>query len=229
MKYKNIGITVLINAVLLLLIYSFSSNNGKIENVVKYENSSISGEALFLKNCAACHGIDRKGNPPVFPSLVSVNQRLERDSIGRLLLIGRNVMPSFTHLSESERVAIIGFLFGENTESEIIKEFSLEESGRNLFVANCSRCHKMQTEEQEPIGQKSCGMQPAVLGGISSKYELDEFEYIVNSGPCYMPSFEHLKREDKAAIYAYLKSFEDEKSGITVFSEKKGCRMGCGR
>jgi hypothetical protein len=34
------------------------------------------GAAIFRENCAMCHGMDRSGFPPMFPSLVDVSQRL---------------------------------------------------------------------------------------------------------------------------------------------------------
>lgn len=229
MKLK--GISFILVMLTMFLLYSFSSDDGgRIILIGDTEAGVITGEALFLKNCAACHGVDRKGNPPVFPSLVSVNERLEKDSIFNLLQTGRKVMPSFAHLSQSEKTAIVGFLFGEETESEMITDLSPEEAGKNLFVANCSRCHKTEQDDIRPADQISCGMQPAVLGGISEKYDLESFEYIVNTGPCYMPSFEHLNKEDKTAIYTYLKSFEDESNVITGNSRRRGYgMMRCGR
>jgi len=225
-------ISFILTAITMLLLYGFSAKKGGFSDLPSGDtiNGLITGEDLFLKNCAACHDIDRKGNPPVFPSLVSVNERLEKDSIFRLLQTGRNIMPSFAHLSQSEKIAIVGFLFGEETESEMITYLSPEEVGKNLFVANCSRCHKTEQNDISPADQKSCGIQPAVLGGISEKYDLESFEYIVNTGPCYMPSFAHMAQEDKTAIYTYLKSFEDKSAGITENSRRRGCGMiRCGR
>lgn len=74
---------------------------------------SASGPALFTQICAACHGLDRKGNlAQNIPSLLDVGQRLKLPDILALLQTGRGVMPSFAFLSEPQRTAVAGFLLG---------------------------------------------------------------------------------------------------------------------
>ena len=34
------------------------------------------GARLYFNHCAACHGVDRAGHPPEFPSLVGITERL---------------------------------------------------------------------------------------------------------------------------------------------------------
>lgn len=71
------------------------------------------GEGLYSQLCAACHGIDRKGNPAQnVPSLVEVAQRLKKSDVMSLLQTGRNVMPSFAFLNEVQREQLASFLFG---------------------------------------------------------------------------------------------------------------------
>jgi len=206
-------------------LYGFISEhpNTNVAQTISREQSTVSGDQLFQKNCAACHGIDRQGNPPAFPSLVSVSERLQKYQVKKLLQTGRNAMPSFTHLSEQEREAITGFLFGETTFAEQATEITPEQNGQRLFIANCSRCHKATPDDQQPPDQREWGMQPAVLGGITSRYELENFRQILNSGPCYMPSFSFLEDKDKTDIYAWLGSINaPPRTGNKMY---KGCRM----
>ena len=209
-------------------LYGFISEhpNTNVAQTISREQSTVSGDQLFQKNCAACHGIDRQGNPPAFPSLVSVSERLQKYQVKKLLQTGRNAMPSFTHLSEQEREAITGFLFGETTFAEQATEITPEQNGQRLFIANCSRCHKATPDDQQPPDQREWGMQPAVLGGITSRYELENFRQILNIGPCYMPSFSFLEDKDKTDIYTWLQTIEDL-SAETSTLKGMSCRMKC--
>jgi len=77
---------------------------------------STSGQALFTQICAACHGLDRKGNAAQnVPSLEGVAQRLKLPDILALLQTGKGVMPSFAFLSEAQRTAVAHHLFGLET------------------------------------------------------------------------------------------------------------------
>jgi quinoprotein glucose dehydrogenase len=72
-----------------------------------------SGEAIFNQICAACHGLDRKGNAAQnVPSLVGVEQRLKKPEVLALLNTGKGVMPSFGFLTEAQRSAVVDHLFG---------------------------------------------------------------------------------------------------------------------
>jgi quinoprotein glucose dehydrogenase len=74
---------------------------------------SASGQALFTQICAACHGVDRKGNAAAnIPSLEGVAQRLKLPEVLALLQTGKGVMPSFAFLSEAQRTAVANFLLG---------------------------------------------------------------------------------------------------------------------
>ena len=224
-KKYLIGLAVIIA---LPLIYGFTAKyvESGNEELLNKDQVMVTGEQLFQKNCSACHRIDMTGNPPVFPSLVKVNERMKKNEVMELLQTGRNVMPSFAHITKAERLAIAGYLFGETTETEMVTDITPTENGNSLFVANCARCHKTNPGDPQPPDQKEWGMQPAILGGITDRYKPEEFGRILNSGPCYMPSFETLETTDKNDIYAYLETFERE---VVTNSRENGmgCQMRC--
>jgi quinoprotein glucose dehydrogenase len=68
------------------------------------------GKALYITNCSACHGADRKGSPGQFPDLTGIGFRRTVDEISGLIGSGSGKMPSFLQLSEDDRKAIAGFL-----------------------------------------------------------------------------------------------------------------------
>ena len=72
-----------------------------------------SGDAIFTQICAACHGMDRKGNVAQnVPTLIGVEQRLKPADVLTLLQTGKGVMPSFGFLSDAQKQAVTDHLFG---------------------------------------------------------------------------------------------------------------------
>jgi quinoprotein glucose dehydrogenase len=68
------------------------------------------GEIFYKRNCAVCHGEDKKGNSS-FPPLVDIGSRLKPGDVKTLLQSPRGMMPSFNVLPEQDKDAIIAFLF----------------------------------------------------------------------------------------------------------------------
>ncbi|HTL56765.1 MAG TPA: PQQ-binding-like beta-propeller repeat protein [Candidatus Limnocylindrales bacterium] len=77
------------------------------------------GAQLFAQICAACHGLDRRGNRAQnVPSLVGVGQKLKTDEVVRLLGTGRGVMPSFGFLSERQKTLLAATVLGVEEVSD---------------------------------------------------------------------------------------------------------------
>jgi quinoprotein glucose dehydrogenase len=75
-----------------------------------------SGHQMYNQLCAACHGIDRAGDPlRTIPSLVGVEQRVKREDAVLQLETGKGVMPSFAFLSRRQRELVTAYAFGEET------------------------------------------------------------------------------------------------------------------
>jgi len=72
------------------------------------------GRLLYRQHCAACHGLDRAGDPQgQYPPLTAVNRTLTRAAVDRLIANGKGVMPSFGMLTASQRRALVADLFGD--------------------------------------------------------------------------------------------------------------------
>ena len=68
------------------------------------------GQGLYIDNCSACHGVDRKGNGLAIPSLMGIGNRLKKEEIAHIVSTGQGRMPSFPAISVTDRNAIIDFL-----------------------------------------------------------------------------------------------------------------------
>ena len=99
------------------ILYVNGNEMAWILNMVETKKSGseplASGEAIFTQICAACHGIDRKGNVAQnVPTLHGVEQKLKKADVLALLKTGRGVMPSFGFLSERQQDMVADHVLG---------------------------------------------------------------------------------------------------------------------
>lgn len=66
------------------------------------------GAMIYRKNCTSCHGLERKGNPPVYPALTDLEK--PEEEIRSVIRDGKGIMPAFTQLSQREVNAVTTFL-----------------------------------------------------------------------------------------------------------------------
>lgn len=70
------------------------------------------GRVTYLQHCGACHGTEKKGIPPTFPSLVALKGRKPEREILEKIRKGGGAMPGFKGvLSAAEERAIMAFLY----------------------------------------------------------------------------------------------------------------------
>ncbi len=95
------------------------------------------GRQIYKKNCASCHGMDRMGVPPIYPSVINLNK--EDAEIAETIRNGKNIMPAFSQFNEKELTAITGFInSNELTIDNEVKHDSTKvrylHEGYNLFL-----------------------------------------------------------------------------------------------
>ena len=122
------------------------------------------GAAVYASKCAMCHGKERQGNAPIFPSLIGVKSRLSDDQIKNIIHNGRGKMPPVGELPAADLTALLHFL-GSTTETApgggmaetpnaSAPEASAKlntaplpvhseqaEKGKGIFEQNCAFCH----------------------------------------------------------------------------------------
>ncbi|MEO5593234.1 MAG: PQQ-binding-like beta-propeller repeat protein [Chitinophagaceae bacterium] len=78
--------------------------------------NTLTGTNLYGVYCASCHGKDLAGNHDgSIPSLLSIEKRIKEEAVRKVLEKGRAMMPSFSHVPEEQRRAIIDFLFNRKS------------------------------------------------------------------------------------------------------------------
>jgi len=71
------------------------------------------GQTIYVQRCQSCHGPDLGGLGNL-PSLVDVTSRLGPDALREVISGGRQAMPPFRDLSESDMGALLAFLANPN-------------------------------------------------------------------------------------------------------------------
>lgn len=66
------------------------------------------GLQIYQSRCMACHGSDRQGNPPAIPALAKLD--LSRPEYKAVIKRGRNVMPAFSQLTDTELEALAAYV-----------------------------------------------------------------------------------------------------------------------
>ena len=92
------------------LLYVNSNEQPWIIRMVTHDTTS-----LYNNNCASCHGADRRGAPPSFPSLVGIGERQSRQQIAAIIREGTGRMPGFSYLGRGVNEIVEYLLTGKDT------------------------------------------------------------------------------------------------------------------
>ncbi len=173
------------------------------------------GAATYISQCAVCHGSERKGSPPEFPSLTDVTARLSTEQIAATIHGGRGRMPSFPNLQGARLEAVLAYLrtgedkAGPNTgpdngpdgapvavHSGARGMAGEDKAGATSYAAHCAICH----------GADTAGIQPGFpsLVGVGQRLQTQQIRNLVLQGKGRMPAFHHIGDGELAALLRYL-------------------------
>ena len=68
------------------------------------------GLTTYQNQCAACHGSDRAGSPPTFPSLVEATKHMTAAEMAQVVHHGRGRMPSFTQIDDATLQTLLEYV-----------------------------------------------------------------------------------------------------------------------
>jgi quinoprotein glucose dehydrogenase len=158
------------------------------------------GTMIYQTQCAICHGGDRAGDPPAFPSLLNIDKRLTPTQIAEIIHNGKGRMPGFSSLQDVRLNQIMEFLSRAGTGGPSLASTSgrggTDPVGGELYAKNCAICHG-----DDRLGAPS--NYPGLLG-VRSRLEDTQIAEIIHSGKGRMPGFPKLTAIDTAAILRFL-------------------------
>jgi ubiquinol-cytochrome c reductase cytochrome c subunit len=171
------------------------------------------GRALFLANCASCHGMDATGRNNA-PSLIGVGPASVDFQVGTGRMPLRQDAPqapqgtnTFTDEQIAQMAAYIGSLGpGPGVPSEEDVDYTKGDASRGatIFRTNCAMCHNFAGKG----GALTRGKYAPNLDGTSPTHIYEA----MLTGPQSMPVFDDrtISPQDKRDIIAYLKLTEQQ-------------------
>ncbi|MGO9939091.1 MAG: c-type cytochrome [Terracidiphilus sp.] len=172
--------------------------------LIPRETKAGLGEQIYQDQCAMCHGADRAGAPPEFPSLVDIDKRLTAQKITDTIHAGTERMPSFPNIADEHLQALLDYLHtggsaGSKSElgspQEQLKE-GTDAAGAAVYSDRCAICH----------GDRREGIPPAfpMLLGVGNRLTGPQITELVHGGKGRMPPMPDLVGPDLEALLRYL-------------------------
>ncbi|GAB3258760.1 hypothetical protein GCM10027347_22330 [Larkinella harenae] len=91
------------------------------------------GQTLYMTYCASCHGKDKNGDEPNYPSLIGLRNRMSREAALAKIKRGGGKMPAFASVVQGKEQGIISFLFDRVRNSSKVTKL---ETGQTLKGAD---------------------------------------------------------------------------------------------
>jgi quinoprotein glucose dehydrogenase len=78
-------------------------------------------QALYLNQCAVCHGEKMAGSPPAIPALTGLGGRISSSQVLATIKNGKGRMPGFSNLNDDELYALLAYVMsgGKETGKEV--------------------------------------------------------------------------------------------------------------
>lgn len=167
---------------------------------LKENRGGSPGQVLYQTQCAICHGGDRAGNPPAFPSLVGIDKRLTPQQIAENVHNGKGRMPGFPTITDSRFTQLLDYLQNPGTlvssPSSTLALGGTDPAGLKLYAKHCAICHG-----DDRLGAVS--NYPGLLG-VRSRITDEQLLTQIHNGKGRMPGFPKLTAMENAAILRFL-------------------------
>lgn len=193
------------------------------------EEDVQAGEALFLANCATCHGrnaeglTDSEGNT-LGPSLIGVGAAAVDFQVGTgrmpMQASGPQAQGKPAQMDEEQTRQLAAYVASLGPGPSVPDEEALDtslgdaEAGGEIFRVNCAMCHNAAGAG----GALTRGKYAPALTGVEPRHVYQAMA----TGPQNMPVFSdtNLSPEDKRDVITYLESLEETGSpgGISLGS-----------
>lgn len=160
------------------------------------------GEQLYRSQCAMCHGINRVGSPPAFPSLVGITARMSAKKITGNIRNGSGRMPAFPNIDAPGLAALLSFLATPVSDRDA-KELAAAPAAaapsgpiNPTYQQRCALCHGDHLQGVAPSF-------PAILG-VGNRLTTAQLTQLIQKGGKLMPPLPDIEGKDLAALLAWL-------------------------
>lgn len=158
------------------------------------------GEQVYKAQCAMCHGGDRAGDPPTFPSLVGIENRMPVEKLTDTIHKGAGRMPSFPDIKNDHLRALIDYLRSD-VEGGEKKELSVAQTQTNspggaIYQEHCAVCH----------GDRMEGIAPSfpMLKGVGHRLSATQISDLIHKGKGRMPPMPGLSGPTLESLLQFL-------------------------
>jgi glucose dehydrogenase len=169
------------------------------------------GEAIYRSQCSVCHGSDRSGSPPGFPSLIGISKKLKDAEITATIHQGKGRMPTFPNLTDSQVTSLLAFLREDPTTSagtqpasdkqemaSITAEPAIDDpKAAAAYKKNCAICHDDHMEGIPPTFP--------MLFGVGQRLSKEQVVALIHQGKGRMPAFPNLQSEELDSLLRFLR------------------------
>lgn len=186
------------------------------------------GEKIYQSQCAVCHGIERKGAPPDFPSLVNIEAELDAQKITQTIKQGAGRMPAFPNIEDAGIQALLEYLHTD--DSSVASSKSEEKSstppslqqelntnnpvGANIYRTHCAVCHGDHMEGRPPTFPS--------LVGVGNRLPSEQIAELIHKGKSPMPPMPDVQGADLEALLRYLGVRPDSKPSTSASNSPGG-------
>jgi quinoprotein glucose dehydrogenase len=132
------------------ILYVKSSDSPEIDILQKVEPAQKAstkspfsrGKAIYMSHCSNCHGRDKRGIEPDYPSLIDLEKRFTKETALAKIKQGSGRMPAFANILPGKEEAIIAFLFD-------LKDQKVSRIEADLFEIHSNRSSTNEAEQPD--------------------------------------------------------------------------------
>ena len=99
------------------------------------ENAGNTPKALYMSQCAVCHGEKMAGSPPAIPSLVGVADRMSAADVVATVKNGKGRMPGFANLADDQISGLLSYVMSGGGAKEPISAIEPENAGKEMMTS----------------------------------------------------------------------------------------------
>ena len=195
------------------ILYVNANEMAWLGGLVESIRGGSPGAQVYQEQCAVCHGVDRAGAPPAFPSLVGIDKRINSQKITDAVKQGTGRMPSFPNIDEKKLASLLDYLHtggkgtGEGKAPGAGKELAsvpamsagvkpeAEPAGAAAYASRCAVCHGEHQEGVAPF---------PMLMGVGSRLSADQATEVIQKGRGNMPPMPEVEGPELEALLRYL-------------------------